>query len=390
MQRSIKSKIVSVILIFSLVLTFTFSSPVKVFANAADDYAAAQEALDKINKEIADLEDKEEQQQAEKDNAQNQADLIKGQINTLIGQIEQTGIDLANKQHELEVKKEDINYTDELFQERLKAMYMMGDNAQLSTVFGVDSFSESLIAADTLSRISVADTDLLIKLTEEKLIIETEEAAIQVALDELESQQATLETKVTELASVMQVLDAELSQTDALQQAASETQAVLYQQYVAAKEALEAEFENGSGAEFVGGDWLWPVPNYGHISSHFGWRTIYGQPDNHIGIDIAKGTASTIQGATIVASNSGVVKTAIWNPSYGYGNYVIIDHGGNNFTLYGHCNTLLVGVGDTVAKGQAIATVGTTGNSTGPHLHFEIRLNSVAVDPLPYVQGTRP
>ncbi len=390
MQNRLKSKIISMVLIFSLVLTFTFSSSIKVYANAADDYAQAQAALDAINKEIADLEDKEEQQEAEKENAQTQANLVKGQIETLIGQIEQTGIDLADKQYELELKKEDINYTDELFQDRLKAMYMMGDNAELSTVFGVESFSESLIAVDTLSRISVADTDLLIKLTEERLVIEQEEAEIQAVLEELEAQQETLEAKVTELAGIMQVLDQELSETDALQQAASETQAELYNQYIEAKEALEAEFENGSNTEFVGGDWLWPVPNYGHISSYFGWRTIYGQPDNHIGIDIAKGTASTIQGATIVASNSGVVKTAIWNPSYGYGNYVIIDHGGNNFTLYGHCNTLLVGVGDVVAKGQAIATVGTTGNSTGPHLHFEIRLNSVAVNPLPYVQGTQP
>ncbi len=206
----------------------------------------------------------------------------------------------------------------------------------------------------------------------------------------MEAQQVSLEGKVAELANLMQVLDTELSETEALQQAASETQAVLYQQYVAAKAALEAEFENGSDADFVGGEWRWPVPGFGHVSSPFGWRTLYGQPDNHIGIDIAKGTQSSIYNATIVASNSGVVKTAIWNPTYGYGNYIIIDHGGNNFTLYGHCNTLLVGVGDTVAQGQAIATVGTTGNSTGYHLHFEIRLNGTAVDPLPHVQSSRP
>ncbi len=384
-----KKKILSLVLAFSLVLTFVFANPIEVFATAADDYAAAQAALDAINKEIADLNDKEEQKEAEKDNAENQADLVKSQIESLTIQIEDTSTDLVNKQNELEIKKQDINDTDELFQERLKAMYMMGDNAQLSTVFGVDSFSESLVAADTLSRISVADTDLLIKLTDEKLIIEKEEAEIELKLEELEAQQVTLEEKVEELAGLLQIINQELSETDALQQAAQETQAEIYAQYLAAKNALEAEFEGGSNADFVGGEWLWPVPNYGHISSGFGWRTIYGKPDNHIGIDIAKGTASTIQGATIVASNSGVVKSAVYGSS-GYGYYIIIDHGGNNFTLYGHCNSLLVGVGDTVAKGQAIATVGTTGNSTGPHLHFEIRLNGTAVDPLPHVQGTRP
>ncbi len=172
-------KFITSVLIFSLIFAFTFANPIEVYANAADDFEAAQEALDQINKEIEDLENKEEQQEAEKANAQQQADLVKSQINSLIAQIEQTSNDLYNKQVELEEKKTDINVTDELFQERLKAMYMMGDNAELSTLFGVNSFSESLIAADTLSRISVADTDLLVQLTEEKIIIEQEELEIQ-------------------------------------------------------------------------------------------------------------------------------------------------------------------------------------------------------------------
>ena len=114
--------------------------------------------------------------------------------------------------------------------------------------------------------------------------------------------------------------------------------------------------------------------------------------EHHTGIDIATGWGEGwpyINGQAIVASNSGIVKTAIYS-NRGYGNYVIIDHGGNNFSLYGHCSKLAVKVGDYVSQGQTVAYVGSTGNSTGPHLHFEIRLNGSCVDPQPLVTSTRP
>ncbi len=90
-------------------------------------------------------------------------------------------------------------------------------------------------------------------------------------------------------------------------------------------------------------------------------------------------------GHPIVAANDGIVVTAIWSNT-GYGNYLIVDHGGNQLTLYGHCNSLNVAKGAVVTKGQQIATVGSTGNSTGPHLHFEIRINGEMIDPEPLLK----
>ena len=149
----------------------------------------------------------------------------------------------------------------------------------------------------------------------------------------------------------------------------------------------------GGNTEYVGGDWIWPVPTYGNISSGFGWRVLYGVNDYHTGIDISKGSSATIYGAAIVASNSGTVVRAQYRNS-GYGNCIMLDHGGGNYTLYGHCSSLAVGLGTYVTQGQVIAYVGNSGNSTGPHLHFEIRLGGSSmkncVDPAPYVQGTRP
>ena len=239
----------------------------------------------------------------------------------------------------------------------------------------------------------MADTDLLKELDLQKKEIEKEEVAIQERLNALVEKQGTLETKQNELAGLMKTLDDKLSETEAKQEAAKETQREVYAEYLAAKNAVEAEFGQSSNETFVGGEWIWPVPTNGYISSGFGARTLYGVYDWHTGIDISTGWTEGvwpyINNQPIVASNTGVVTKAHYGTT-GYGNYVIIDHGGNNFTLYGHCNSLAVRVGQTVSQGQTIAYVGSTGNSTGPHLHFEIRLNGSCVDPAPYIAGTRP
>ncbi len=373
----------------AFLLVFGLVHPIIASANAQSDFNDAQQKLNEINNEIAGLKDKKKKQQAQKDNAKTQINLVKNQISALNKDISETNTLLSEKQRQLEQKKADIRRTDALFKERLKAMYIMRSGGTLSTVLAVDSFSELLTATDTLQRISVADTELLKYLDEEKKAIETEEAEIQEQLNALVEKQGTLENKQAELAGYMQTLDSQLSETAAQQKAAEETQADVYAEYLAAKQALEAEFASSGNTSYVGGEWIWPVPSNGHISSPFGWRTLYGVADNHIGIDISTGSGTWIYNKPIVASNSGVVTKAVYGTT-GYGRYIIIDHGGNNFTLYGHCNSLAVNVGDYVIQGQTIAYVGSTGNSTGPHLHFEIRLNGTPVDPAPLVASTRP
>ena len=374
-----------------LVMSFGLLHPIVASAGAREDYAAAQEKLDEINRTIASLKDTKKKQQKELSTAKTQADLVKKQISILNSDIKTANENLLAKQEELENKKEDIQATDALFKERLKAMYIMRSGGTLSTILAVDSFSQLLTAADTLQRISIADTELLKQLNEQKLSIEQEEVAIQQRLNELVEKQGTLEAKQNELATLLQKLDKQLSDTEAQQAAAQRTQQEVYAEYLAAKEAVEKEFQS-SGGEFVGGEWIWPVPTNGYISSGYGSRTLYGVYDWHTGIDIATGWVEgwpSIDRKPIVASNSGIVTKANRGTT-GYGNYVIIDHGGNNFTLYGHCSSLAVKVGDVVAQGQTIAYVGSTGNSTGPHLHFEIRLNGSCVDPAPYIAATRP
>ena len=133
------------------------------------------------------------------------------------------------------------------------------------------------------------------------------------------------------------------------------------------------------GAKYVGGEFMWPS-NCTYITSHFSPRRknpVTGIYKRHTGVDIG-----AQYGTSIFAANSGTVTLAGWYS--GYGNCVIIDHGGGRATLYGHMSSIKVSNGQNVSKGQTIGLCGSTGNSTGPHIHFEILINGVAVDPMQY------
>ena len=163
-----------------------------------------------------------------------------------------------------------------------------------------------------------------------------------------------------------------------------------YQEQVAAMQAerakqaqqAQSEYQDNGGVQVFessgGGGMIWPVS--GEITSPFGWRThpIFGSSRFHSGLDIGAD-----YGVPIVAAQSGVVIEAGWIG--GYGNTVMIDHGGGIVTLYGHNQSLAVDVGQSVAQGQVISYCGSTGNSTGPHCHFEVRLNGEPVSPYNYL-----
>ncbi len=126
---------------------------------------------------------------------------------------------------------------------------------------------------------------------------------------------------------------------------------------------------------------VWVVPEYYHISSPFGWRFVRGRFGIHRGLDIS---GADIFGASVVAATDGTVSTVGYDED-GYGNYVILNHGGGNYTVYAHLSATSVEQGASVVQGDVVGEVGSTGNSTGAHLHFEVRKGGVPVNPLPYL-----
>lgn len=365
-----------------LIMAFSVLMPLAASANAQDDYNQAQQELEKIEDELNDIQDLKDKQQKEKEQAQNQINLVKTQISSLSSQIEETSAQLAAKQAELDQKKIDIQKTDDLFKSKLKAMYMRRSGNVVATALAVDTFSELLTSVNTLQNISEADTKLLEQLNNEKAEIERVEAEIQNQLTALEESRQLQQQKQDELASLLQKVNDQISETEAQEQAAQ----VAYENAKAIRDEalkkLEEEFaQDGNVGDYVGGEWRWPVPTNRYVSSYYGYRNIFGYQEFHTGIDIPAG-----YGTNIIASNSGVVTTATY-ASTGYGNRVIIDHGGGYKTLYAHCSSLNVSVGQYVNQGDVIAFVGSTGMSTGNHLHFEIRQNNSTVDPYPYVKN---
>jgi murein DD-endopeptidase MepM/ murein hydrolase activator NlpD len=208
---------------------------------------------------------------------------------------------------------------------------------------------------------------------------------LQAKLDLLESKKAELEQIETMLETSKQEQEAKKAKldTDKAALAAAEAKAheltvakyEIYEDTAAASAAIQYELSRLTGGVYGGGVMSWPT--WGPISSEFGYRIhpIFHTQSLHSGIDIAVGT-----GTPIHAAAEGTVYFSGWNAA-GYGNLVMIDHGGGVVTCYAHNSALAVSAGQYVARGQVIAYAGSTGNSTGPHCHFEVRLNGVPQNP---------
>ena len=388
-KHTIKSVIALVTL---LAVLCGFASPMAATAVSASEATEAekqdalqkrnelQEQLKEINERLSEIKDEVEKAEEKANTYSQRKSIVESQIGTLKESITLRTEELTLKQRELDLKIKSREESYDLFKKRVRAMYMNNQASTLSTLLGADSLSSFLVGAESLSRISEHDTELIDKLAREEKEIEETQKVIKEELETLEADKSTLETKYSELAALYQEANSELTTAEALEEVTQEDYDEILASFNEANNYLNSLMGTGE-AIYVGGYYAWPVPGFTWISSGFGNRTLYGRPNFHGGIDIA---GSGIYGAPIIASNSGTVKVAYagWT---GYGHYVMIDHGGNNWTVYGHMSRIAVSVGQYVSQGQTIGYVGSTGNSTGPHLHFEIRLNGEKVNPINYV-----
>ena len=324
---------------------------------------------------------------AQMQNLQSQIDGLNTQINGLDASIEEKNTAIAEKQKNID---EDV----ETLKERLCAIYMMGDASTLEILLQSESVIDMAQKVELLNIITEHDTKLIAQLTADMESIADEKAEIESEKEQVAAARTELESKGSELAEVQaeaeRVLE-ELNQSVASVQAESDriaeekAQASAeidqwwkdYYAQLAAQNNSSSGSSGGSSSGSIGsggyvstGNFTWPVPGFTNISC--------GYSSGHKAIDISGG-GRTIYGTPIVAADSGKVVTATYH--YSYGNYVMIDHGGGYSTLYAHASSLAVSVGQTVTKGQTIAYVGSTGNSTGPHLHFEVRVNGNRQNP---------
>lgn len=354
----------------------------------SDDLEQYKQEQERIQADIASAQNEKEKAEKVRNNFGYQITLTENEISALQQRITLLEQDIEQKQVSIEEKQAEIDDNYDLFKQRLRAQYMQDNGTLLGLLFGVDSFAEFLSRSDTVNRIAQHDRFLMETLTEERISIEQDKADLETSKQQVEADKAQTEIKKQELA--VQYQEAQQQVHDARQMeeafmADLEKNKAMQQQMQAEIDNLYKQIEFSKNA-YAGGAMAWPVPGYSTISSSYGWR--FSGTDFHTGIDI---TGSGCHGASIVAANDGVVSLVNtgYTPGVGYGIYVIIDHGmqdGNSIsTLYAHCSSISVSTGQTVKRGQAIAQVGSTGWSTGPHLHFEVRINSNHVNPASYI-----
>jgi murein DD-endopeptidase MepM/ murein hydrolase activator NlpD len=333
-----------------------------------------QKELDTLNSEHSDVSNERNTVIRNIRSLEDSVKNTEAEIQVLAGDIAANEVQVSIAEDELAVAIANLEHTNNLLDARIRVMYMNGTIGYFEVLLESRNFEDLLTRIEMLQRIVNSDTDLIAKMEEDKTQVELKKA-------DLENEQVKLVSLQEEMQIKQQELKLRIAEFEEQKRALTSDMAAL----AISIEETEEEAEKITAIlkdlelrkQYVGGAMAWPVPNKKVISSPFGMRIhpIAGVRKLHTGIDIPVNT-----GTSVVAAQNGVVIWSNWLG--GYGKCVMIDHGGGIVTVYAHNSRLTVKKNQEVKIGEEIAKSGNTGNSTGPHVHFEVRVNGEYVDPL--------
>jgi len=370
------------------------------------DIAAAKQQIKNAERKAAQAQKDADYAESKKKNINAKKEDLQDEIIKILSDIDKVAVEKIDMETKIEQKNEEVIATgieldqaeerivkrDELLQSRMRLMYTNGFVSYVDVLLSSTSFSDFLDRFDALQSILNQDRDILDEHKKDKELVVLKKKEVELQLlevkelyYELEIKQADLIKKEHEKEALIASYNSNLQELDEALEAfesISEEQEQLLVALAAKVSKLNAE-KNKIKNPYTGGKLGMPLKGEYRVTSNFGSRVhpITKKTHTHSGIDFGAPT-----GTPIYAAEGGVVLVSQWWGSYG--NCVIIDHGNGLWTVYGHIRKggLLVDKGETVKKGQKIAEVGNTGNSTGPHLHFEVRKNEVAVNPGGYLK----
>lgn len=408
-----------------LTLIFCMQPVCNVQATEESNLSEAQQEKKTLENDLQKAKELIDSLKGSKEDIQSEVEKLDKQLNEISGKVKELESQLSKKRQEIADTESALNKTKEQekkqyrnMKKRIQFMYENGQTSYVEMLLSADSFTDFLNAVEYITQISQYDRKMLkeyqnmqVTIADTQKTLETDYASLQSLQAKVQEEKqavAALESAkkgelndvaddLTDAQSVAKAYEAEIqaqneviAQIQAAQKRAAEQQAA-QQQAQAAEEnqgATDAAGENQNTAQNTTpsgngqstGTMMWPCPSSKRVTSDYGPRTspTNGASSNHKGIDIG-----AAYGADIVAADGGTVLVATYSSSGG--NYVIIDHGGGLCTVYMHASSLTVSAGQTVSKGQVIAKVGSTGISTGNHLHFGVTLNGVYVSPWGYV-----
>ncbi len=322
--------------------------------------------VNNVSQQISDLDKKMDQAGVELDKVEQEINAISKSIDKTLKELEEAEKNIAENQ--------------ELFNDRIRTMYMTGDAGYLHVLLSSSSIRDFMVRKDMLQSIAQHDTDLIDYMKEQRDEIDVKKVKLETQKKEIEHSKVKLESRKKDLEKATRAKEDLMVQLKSDIKSAEAEYDKLNQQ---AKD-IESEIRKLSRPDttYTGGVMSWPVPGYSRISSPYGYRIhpIFKTKKFHSGIDIPAPTGTPIK----AASDGTIVYSGTLG---GYGKAIMIDHGGGIVTLYAHNSSLSVSVGTKVGRGQTIAKAGSTGYSTGPHCHFEVRKNGSYVNPLPWVKG---
>lgn len=377
-----KKKLLSLVITAALLLS-SAAYAAKSVNDLKSELAQSQKKTEETKKQIQSKQAEKNSQKAQKDSLDIEIAGLQSDIDKIQGVIDEKNAEIDQKNSEIAGLEDELKATDKRLKKRMKVIYESGTESYLELIL------KSTGIADLFTRIAVVESILkhdngimdnyraqIEEITAAKEIVEKEKSEQVEAQSILSEKQNQIKSKQSEKQKIIDALSKDINelkkQEEEQEKAAKELQA----QINAALKSSSQQTVQYSG----NGKFGFPLTSYTRISSNYGYRIhpITGTKKLHTGIDYA-----APYGTSILAAEDGVVLTAGWNSGYGY--CVTINHGGGYVTLYGHCSSLLVSAGQKVTKGQTIAKVGSTGNSTGNHLHFEVRINGATVNPAGYL-----
>lgn len=351
-------------------------------ADYKSDWEQAEQELQDAKDEYNQIKNEKASAEKQKQSLVNQKTIITSQINDTVDQINETNSKIAIQQQAIADKQSEIDQRWDDFKKRMKAMQMMHDTGAVAMITSAESLYDLLTYSNTLQQINEADTAALQDMNDQKTELQALEDQLQADKADLESAQQALEGKQTQLAQVIKQQDQTISDKEAEAQAQQDVIAAKQKKADEAEQQYEAWVKSqasvGSGQSAEG--FRWPLPIAGQVTTEFGaTQNVNGViSTGHSGMDIA-----APYGTPIYAAHDGKISstTGHWT----YGNVVMVDNGDGVTTLYAHMSSIAVSVGQNVKQGDVIGYVGSTGNSTGNHLHFEVRINGVRQNPRNYV-----
>lgn len=398
MKKQIK-RITAAVLAFALFSPCAYAT--KSMSELKKDMAERNSQMKQLEKQIDQKKDEKDTQVAQREKLDVQIASILGDIDDVEDVISQKDQEISQKNDQIEELNVQIQENTETLKTRLKIMYEYGDSSymsllleskglsdlftRLSAVKSILSHDQSLIDRYESDRQQVEDAKAVVE-NERKEQVEAKDVLVSKK-NELKKLQSEKDTLIASINSDIKALEQEEKNAESdynsmkaeLDKALAEEKA--RQEREAAKQKAAKSSSSVSVQTYKGnGQFQWPAAASTTITSPYGYRVhpITKTKRLHRGIDIGAPA-----GSNVLAAEAGTVITAGWNNSYGY--YVTISHGSGLVTLYAHNSKLLVSRGQTVSKGQVIAKVGSTGDSTGPHVHFEVMVNGALQNPLNYL-----